>query len=73
MITSTSALSNVPPSVTASAAPTINPPSSAASVRNATSSVPGASLTLKRNLHSVFNGTFLSIPLASSIDITAIS
>jgi hypothetical protein len=59
MITSTSALSNVPLSVTASAAPTINPPSSAPSVRNATSSVPGGSLTLKRNLHSVFNGIFL--------------
>ncbi|CAD0106350.1 unnamed protein product [Aureobasidium uvarum] len=55
MITSTSALSNVPPSVTASAAPTNNPPSSAASVRNATTSVPGGSLTLKRNLHSAFN------------------
>jgi hypothetical protein len=58
MITSTSALSIVPPSVTASAAPTINPPSSAPSVRNATSSVPGGSLTLKRNIHSAFNGNF---------------
>ncbi|CAD0021609.1 unnamed protein product [Aureobasidium pullulans] len=56
MITSTSALSNVPPSVTASAAPTINPPSSAPSVRNANpASVSGGSLTLKRTVHSAFN------------------
>ncbi|KAG9683321.1 serine/threonine protein kinase, CMGC family, CDC2/CDK subfamily, partial [Aureobasidium melanogenum] len=55
MITSTSAVSNVPPSVNASAAPTNNPPSSAPSVRNANSAAPGGNLTFKRKLHSAFN------------------
>jgi hypothetical protein len=58
--TSTSALPNVPPSVTVSAAATVNPPDSAASVRNANpASVSGGSLTLKRNIHSAFLGIFL--------------
>jgi len=70
MITSTSALSNVPPSVTASAAPTNNPPSSAPSVRHATSSVPGGSLTLKRNLHAVFDGIFFSLSYALLLSIS---
>lgn len=56
MITSTSAVPNVPPSVNASAAPTNNPPSSAPSVRNANSAAPGGNLTFKRKLHSAFNG-----------------